>query len=77
MDRTFRMNDFPREVECIACGSLAKKILSVGHGGLQTDGDVNWLSSACKVLQRTGERELETRGEWRQYLKDNGLIAAG
>lgn len=77
MDKVFPINDCPRVVECVGCRHLADKILSTGHGGIQTDGDVKWLPSACEVLQRHGERPLETRTEYRQYLKDNGLIAGG
>jgi len=74
MDKSFPINDFPQEVECIACGRIARKILSVGHGGIQTDGDVLWLPSACEVLQRHGEPPLTTRTEYKQYLKKEGLI---
>ena len=28
MDKAFHVNNFPREVKCIACGRTAKKILS-------------------------------------------------
>ena len=74
MDKIFPLRDCPTEVECVRCRGAAKKILSVGRGGIQTDNDVKWLPSACEVLQRHGERPLETRTEYRQYLKDNGLI---
>lgn len=77
MDKVFRMNDFPREVECIACAGPAKKVLSVGHGGVQTDNDVPWLASACDVLQRPSEPRLTTRTEYKRYLKKEGLIPCG
>jgi len=77
IDRSFPVNNFPREVECIACGRTAKKILSVGHGGIQTDGDVKWLASACDTLLTPGEPRLTTRTEWRACLKKKGLIPIG
>jgi putative FmdB family regulatory protein len=77
VDKVFPINDCPRTVECDKCRHPADKILSIGHGGIQTDGDVKWLPSACEVLQRHGERPLETRTEYRNYLKDNGLVAGG
>ena len=77
MDKVFSVKDCPRIVGCIYCGWPAAKILSVGHGGIQTDGDVKWLPSACEVLQRDGEPPLETRTEYRRYLKKEGLIPAG
>lgn len=74
IDKVFPMDDCPREILCTCCRGQAKKILSTGHGGIQTDGDVKWLESACQVLQRHGEKPLETRTEYRNYLRDNGLI---
>jgi len=76
-DRTFSLKDFPSEVECTFCGHIAKKVLSIGHGGIQTDGDVKWLPSACDVLQRPSEPRLQTRTEWRKYLKKEGLTPIG
>ena len=32
---------------------------------------------ASDQLQHSYERPFETRGEWKKYLKDNGIIAAG
>lgn len=69
----FHIDDCPEIVEC-NCGKKALKILSVGHGGLQTDNKVPWLPSACKTLQRDGERPIETRTEYREYLKKNNLV---
>ncbi|MBE9572712.1 MAG: zinc ribbon domain-containing protein [Proteobacteria bacterium] len=80
MDKVFPMNDCPREVRCIHCRGVAKKILSIGHGGVQTDNDVKWLPSACKTLQTSEERRkkpLTTRTEWRECLKKKGLIPIG
>ena len=77
MDRDFRVADFPREIECSSCGNPARKIISTGHGGIQTDGDVSWLPSACDVLQRPSEPRLTTRTEYRAYLKKEGLTPCG
>jgi putative FmdB family regulatory protein len=74
MDKVYPIKDCPRVVMCDKCRHSADKILAIGHGGIQTDGDVKWLPSACQVLQRHGERPLETRTEHRKYLEDNGLI---
>ena len=77
MDKVFAVKDCPREVECIYCRERADKILATGHGGIQTDNDVSWLSSACDVLQRSGEPRLTTRTEYNDYLKKEGLTACG
>ena len=77
MDKVYPMDDCPREVECIHCRGTAKKILSVGHGGIQTDNDVKWLPSACDTLLTPNEPRLTTRTEWKECLKKKGLIPIG
>lgn len=74
-DEIFRIADRPDRIKCPKCGANARRVLA--PGGVQTDGDVKWLESACKVLLRPGEPQLRTRSEWKRYLKDNNLIAAG
>ena len=71
-EKFFHIADCPESVLC-ECGGQAKKILTGGHGGIQTDNDVIWMPSACKTLQRDGERPIETRTEYREYLKNNNL----
>lgn len=75
-EKFFHINDCPEAIEC-ECGKKAKKIISVGHGGIFTDNDVIWLESASKVLIKPHEKPLTTRGEYKRYLKDNGLQAIG
>jgi putative FmdB family regulatory protein len=77
MDKVFPMESCPREIGCIHCRGVAKKIIAIGHGGIQEDGDVPWLSSACDVLQRPSEPRLTTRTEWKRYLKKEGLTPIG
>jgi len=76
-DRVFRMDACPIAVRCSQCGKSAKKIISFGHGGIQTDNDVPWLPSAVQVLQSDHERPIQTRGEYNRYLKDKGIQPAG
>lgn len=77
MDKVFPMNDCPRTVGCIHCRGTAKKIIAIGHGGIQTDNDVPWLESACKVLQNPREPRLVTRTEYKKYLEEKRLIPIG
>jgi putative FmdB family regulatory protein len=72
-EKFFHMEECPKSILC-DCGGKAKKILTAGHGGIQTDSDVIWMPSAIKTLQREGERPIETRTEYRKYLKKNNLI---
>jgi len=54
---------------------MAKKILS--RGAVLTDDNVSWLPSAIKVLQPDYERPIETREEYKKYLKDHNLECVG
>lgn len=73
-EKLFHFDDCPESILC-ECGERAEKILVHGHGGIRTDNKVKWLASACKVLQREGERPLETRTQYREYLKKNNLTS--
>ena len=72
----FHIDDCPEIIEC-DCGKKALKILSVGHGGIQTDNNVTWLPSAIKTLQPDYERPLQTRSQYKKYLKEKGLEPIG
>lgn len=75
----FRLTDIPEQVKCPECGELAVKIIVHGHGAIQCDSvsDVSWLPSAIENLQPDDERPLETRGEYKKYLKDKNIIPVG
>ena len=78
-DEVYKIADCPAKIKCEKCGGWMVKVISIGHGGLQCDSavDVPWLSSASKVLQPDHERPLETRGEYKRYLKERNIIASG
>lgn len=63
------------EYECPHCGKTSKKIIVPSHGGIQCDSaiDVPWLDFACNTLLPDDHPPLETRGEFKRYLKDNGI----
>jgi len=75
----FKIDECPVSIPCSQCGDVAKKILSLGHGGIQCDSinDVPWLPSALDNLQPDGEKRLESRSEWKAYLKEKGMRATG
>jgi putative FmdB family regulatory protein len=75
-EKLFHVDDCPESILC-DCGEQTKKVLVAGHGAVMTDNKVKWLSSACMTLQREGERPLETRGDYKKYLKENNLICKG
>lgn len=74
IDSFQRLKDFEMAVPCPQCGGMAGRVITNGHGGIQTDGDVTWLPSAVDALQPDGERRIETRGQFKNYLKKNEIV---
>jgi hypothetical protein len=54
-------------------------IIAPGHGGRFNDSiiGVPWLKSALGNLQPDGEKPIESRSEYKRYLKEKNIIAAG
>lgn len=73
-ERTFHISECPKETHCPLCGHPAKKIIA--PVAIQCDSaiDVPWLESACQTLLPDDHRPLETRGEYKRYLKENHVI---
>ena len=76
-EEIFKVDGCPDEVVCSKCGGKAIKIISCSRIQCDSINDVPWLPSALMTLQPDGERPIETRGEYKQYLKDKGLTASG
>lgn len=76
-DEYYKIEECPKEVKCNKCGGKAVKV--IGKFNLQCDGinDIPWLPSAVENLQKDGEKPIESRSEYKRYLKENGLIAKG
>ena len=77
-EKVFKVSDYPGFIICPECAYMANKILS-SSGSIQCDSvnDVSWLKSACDNLQRPHEPRIQTRGEYKQYMKDHHIIAVG
>ena len=79
-DKLVPLNRYDESQECPECGGRAKKILTLGHGGVQDDHPV-WLDeSIIRQLQDTDNprlRRIESRTEYNNYLKDNSIIPTG
>ena len=71
-----KITRIPKRARC-QCGLLAKRVLSPGAIMCDSETDVKWLASACQVLQPDGEKPIETRGEYRRYLKEHNLECKG
>lgn len=78
-DRMFPISDFPDEITCSQCGRKAKKVIVLGHGGIQCDSiaDVTWLPSALKTLPDEAVDKVQSRTDHKRYLKEKGYIQAG
>jgi len=78
IEEIYSISNYPRGILCKNCGSIADKILS-SSGGIQCDSinDVKWLKSACDNLQRPNEPRIQTRGEYKRYMKDHHMAAIG
>ena len=79
-EKIHRMDSIPKKVRCskAGCGRMARRIIP-RSGSIQCDSvnDVSWLPSACQTLQKHGEPPLQSRTEYRKYLKDNNIISIG
>ena len=70
------MDERPKRIKCPSCKKRAmRQVISNGHGGIQCDSaaDVPWLKSAEDVIKRPYEKPWETRTDYKNYLKENGL----
>lgn len=76
-DLHLKISDLSNDVVCEECDGDAKRIITLGHGGIQDDHPV-WLDHSIRCqLQDTDdptERPIETRTQYNSYLKDNGIV---
>ena len=79
VEQMFKIKNCPEKFVCIYCGGKLRKIIVAGHGGLQLDTSegCSWLGSARELLQPDDptEKPIETRSEYKKYLKDHGIVA--
>lgn len=61
-------------VVCKSCGGSAERIMSTPAIRCDSGTDVPWLASACKTLQKDGEQPIESRSQYKRYLKDKGIV---
>jgi len=77
-EQFYKMDECPVWMDCPDrdCEGAAKKVLPSSYGVM---GDhPTWLNDHVReVLQRDGERPIETRKEHDQYLKENGYVQRG
>ena len=75
-DKLLPLKRYKGSQACIECGGETKKIITLGHGGIQDD-HPKWLDyKIIRQLQDTDDpniRPIETRREYKNYLEDNGI----
>ena len=54
------------------CQGQAVRVITHGHGAALRDAPI-WLDSAKTLLQPDGERPIESRGEYKKYLKEHRI----
>jgi len=75
-DAAHKISRAPKTHRCL-CGGMAGRIIALNSIQCDSVHDVKWLPSACEVLQKNGEHPLQSRGEYRTYLKRNHLVCKG
>jgi putative FmdB family regulatory protein len=69
-ERVFRLAALPQEITCEECGGTARQ--NIGCAILRDE--PTWLPSTRKVLQDDNEKPIESRSEYKKYLKTNNIV---
>jgi hypothetical protein len=64
-----------KKFKVCVCGKRAKRII-VGPAVLR-DEDIPWMKEAVKTLQPDCERPVQTRQDWKRYMRENHLACIG
>jgi len=73
-DEIYSIADVPIELPCPECGKISKKIIALGHGGIQRD-EPTWLGDINSFFkEEPGYKPVSNIGELRQFYKDNPTI---
>ncbi len=82
-EKTYSMSSFPDVISCPKCNGVAKKVITLGHGGIKKESPV-WLDDSVRTALQDSERlelgldkPIETRKELQDHLDKHGLIATG
>lgn len=76
------VDEMSQKLECPKCRpnrDSAYRVLVPGHGGVQLDAGCAWIDDEVRGCLQPGaatgeEKPIETRSEWKQYLKDHPNI---
>jgi len=69
----FKLADKPATAMCPKCAAESRQIFTVG--GVQGDELPSWFNAEARgCLQNSGEKPIESRTEYRNYLEKRGVI---
>ncbi len=79
----FGSNGEPASIVCEECGHEAKKIIVLGHGGIQ-DNNPPWLNSDVRealqdsdAIAKGQTKPIETRSELKAHMDANNIVERG
>lgn len=77
-DAFYSIADKPEKIACPHCPGIARFIISKPMVQVDSAQDIPWLDDFRKKRKeaRFGGRQIETRQEYKQYLKENDLRPA-
>lgn len=73
-EKVCHVSEHAFSIRC-SCGKRARQI--IGQGASLRDNDVPWLPDVVKVIQKVGERPIETRSGLRRYCREKGIECTG
>jgi len=70
----YKMADKPKQAPCPDCGAESRQVLTIG--GVEGDELPPWFrhEHARGCLQSSGEKPIESRSEYKKYLRDRGIV---
>ena len=75
-DDFFRLNEAPDAMDCPTCGTPSARVISF-QGGLKTE-NASWIDHHLRgALQDDGEKPIETRKDYNEYLKTHDIVECG
>jgi len=72
-DKVFSISEMPDSVPCPSCKKQARKIITLGHGGIMRP-DSLWIRDASKVFEHDGAKPFNTIKGLRNFLKKHPNI---
>lgn len=67
------VNSFPDSIRCHVCGAIAQKVINFG-GSILSDTPA-WIDQTVRnQIQGDNEKPIETRAEYKKYLREHNIV---